>query len=160
MEASGRLPGPGSRALCDARLVHGGKVRLPARVVAGDKVRLVSPASYPEPEWIGESVRVLEGWGLVAEVAGHALARWGYMAGRDSERLADLNEALRDPAVRAVITTRGGAGAYPLPASARRHRPWWANERSGSHVHASAWMGVGRRTTNVDLSAGVVDFTR
>lgn len=47
-----------------------------------------------------------------------------------------------------------------LPDSARRHRPWWANERSGSHVHASAWMAVGRRTANVDLSAGKVDFTR
>ena len=48
----------------------------------------------------------------------------------------------------------------PLPASARRHRPWWANERSGSHVHASAWMGAGRRTANVDLNAASVDFLR
>lgn len=48
----------------------------------------------------------------------------------------------------------------PLPASARRHRPWWANERSGSHVHASAWMGAGRRTANVDLKGGAVDFAR
>ena len=47
-----------------------------------------------------------------------------------------------------------------LPASARRHRPWWANERAGSHVHATAWMGVGRRTTNVDLNAATVDFVR
>jgi muramoyltetrapeptide carboxypeptidase len=83
-------------------------------VVAGDKVRLVSPASYPEPEWIEESVAILQGWGLVAEVAEHAVARWGYMAGRDAERLADLNEAFRDPAVRAVITTQGGAGAYRI----------------------------------------------
>jgi muramoyltetrapeptide carboxypeptidase len=83
-------------------------------VAAGEKVRLVSPASYPDPEWARESVRILEEWGLVAEVAEHALARFGYMAGRDSERLADLNEALRDPSVRAVITTRGGAGAYRI----------------------------------------------
>jgi len=48
----------------------------------------------------------------------------------------------------------------PLPASARRHRPWWANERSGSHVHASAWMGADRRTARVDLNAGTVDFIR
>ena len=48
----------------------------------------------------------------------------------------------------------------PLPASARRYRPWWANERSGSHVHASAWMAAGRRTTNVDLNAAAVDFVR
>ena len=48
----------------------------------------------------------------------------------------------------------------PLPASARRHRPWWANERSGSHVHASAWIGAGRRTANVDLNAAMVDFVQ
>lgn len=48
----------------------------------------------------------------------------------------------------------------PLPASARRHRPWWANERSGSHVHASAWMAAGRRTANVELNVGTVDFVR
>jgi hypothetical protein len=48
----------------------------------------------------------------------------------------------------------------PLPASARRHRPWWANERSGSHVHASAWMRADRRTANVDLNVGTVDFAR
>jgi hypothetical protein len=48
----------------------------------------------------------------------------------------------------------------PLPPSARRHRPWWANERAGSHLHASAWMSIGRRTANVDLNAGTVDFVR
>jgi muramoyltetrapeptide carboxypeptidase len=105
---------PGLTSLWDIRLVPDKEARLPLRVVAGDKVRLVSPASYPEPEWIEESVRILEGWGLIAEVAEHALARWGYMAGRDPGRLADLNEAFRDPAVRAVITTRGGAGAYRI----------------------------------------------
>lgn len=45
-----------------------------------------------------------------------------------------------------------------LPASARRHRPWWANEKSGSHVHARSWLDAGRRTANVDLKTGNVDF--
>jgi hypothetical protein len=47
-----------------------------------------------------------------------------------------------------------------LPASARRYRPWWANERSGTHTHARAWLDAGRRSTNVDLNAGTVDFVR
>ena len=80
----------------------------------GDRVRLVSPASFPTREWLAESVAILEGWGLVVEVGDHALDEWGYMAGRDDERLADLNAAFRDPGVRAVITTRGGAGAYRI----------------------------------------------
>lgn len=45
-----------------------------------------------------------------------------------------------------------------LPASARKYRPWWANERSGTHVHARAWLDAARSTTNVDLNAETVDF--
>ena len=83
-------------------------------VCPGDRVRLVSPASYPSVEWLTESVAVLESWGLVVEVSAHAMSEYGYMAGRDHERLADLNDAIRDPGVRAIITTRGGAGAYRI----------------------------------------------
>ncbi|OXM50441.1 LD-carboxypeptidase [Amycolatopsis alba DSM 44262] len=80
----------------------------------GDRVRLVSPASYPSPELLAESVTVLESWGLVVEIGAHALDQWGYMAGRDEDRLADLDDAFRDPGVRAVIASRGGAGAYRI----------------------------------------------
>lgn len=47
-----------------------------------------------------------------------------------------------------------------LPASARQYRPWWANEASGTHVHARAWLDAGCRTTNVDLVGESVDFVR
>lgn len=77
-------------------------------------MRLVSPASYPDPASIAEVTTVLESWGLQVQVGKHAQAQWGYMAGRDSERLADLNDAFQDPSVRAVVTTRGGAGAYRI----------------------------------------------
>ncbi len=47
-----------------------------------------------------------------------------------------------------------------LPESARRYRPWWANEAAGTHVHARAWLDAGRRTKNVDLNGGTVEFVR
>ncbi|MFJ9901372.1 LD-carboxypeptidase [Streptomyces sp. NPDC101152] len=40
--------------------------------------------------------------------------QWGYMAGRDEDRLSDLNEAFRDPSVRAVIAAMGGKGTYRI----------------------------------------------
>ncbi|HEV7723034.1 MAG TPA: LD-carboxypeptidase [Iamia sp.] len=88
-------------------------VRAP-RVTVGDRVRLVSPASWPDQGGVDEQVALLEGWGLVPEVGEHALDRWGYQAGREEDRIADLDDAFRDPGVRAVITTRGGAGAYRI----------------------------------------------
>lgn len=93
--------------------VSGRAVSVPLLRV-GDRVRLVSPASYPSTEWLAESARILGEWGLRVEVGDHALDEWGYLAGRDADRLDDLNAALRDPGVRAVITTRGGAGAYRI----------------------------------------------
>ena len=81
---------------------------------AGDLVQLVSPASTPTEDVIAAAQAVLESWGLKVEVGEHAHDQWGYMAGRDSDRLHDLNDAFRDPNVRAIITTRGGAGAYRI----------------------------------------------
>ena len=47
----------------------------------------------------------------------------------------------------------------PLPASARRHRPWWANDATG-HAHASAWLGAGYRTEQVDMEGEKLVFVR
>ena len=43
-----------------------------------------------------------------------------------------------------------------LPNSARRHRPWWANDPS--HSQARAWLSLGRKVEGVDLSVGWVLF--
>jgi hypothetical protein len=44
-----------------------------------------------------------------------------------------------------------------LPASARKHRPWWANALT-SHPHARAWLDIGWRVDDVDLEAETVTF--
>ena len=41
---------------------------------------------------------------------------------------------------------------FRLPASARRHRPWWANQSGGrGHSHALAWITAGWETAKVDM---------
>lgn len=86
----------------------------PSPLREGDLVRLVSPASYPDRAWLEESISILQGWGLRVDVGAHALDEFGFCAGRDEDRLSDLNEAYRDRDVRAIIATRGGAGAYRI----------------------------------------------
>ena len=77
-------------------------------------MRLVSPASYPPRSDIAVCAALLESWGLRCDAGDHVLDELGYMAGSDADRLDDLNGAFRDPEVRAIVTTRGGAGAYRL----------------------------------------------
>lgn len=84
----------------------------------GDVVRLVSPAGPVPAARVDQGVELLTSWGLVPEVAPHALDGSGaglrYLAGADTDRLADLNAAFADPRVRAVFCTRGGYGALRL----------------------------------------------
>jgi hypothetical protein len=47
---------------------------------------------------------------------------------------------------------------FALPASARRHQAWWANEREGTHSHARSWLEASYRTQGVDLNAQTVRF--
>ena len=50
---------------------------------------------------------------------------------------------------------------FDLPASARRHRPWWANQGSGGgHSHARAWVVAGWETAEVDMGSETLLFRR
>jgi muramoyltetrapeptide carboxypeptidase len=80
----------------------------------GDRVRFVSPASTPDRELVAKGVDLLTGWGLQVELGDHVFDSLGYLAGTDEDRLADLNDAFRDPGVRAVFATTGGRGAYRI----------------------------------------------
>jgi hypothetical protein len=43
-----------------------------------------------------------------------------------------------------------------FPTSVRKHRPWWANDKT--HSQASAWLDAGYRVAQVDLPGEVVWF--
>ncbi len=90
---------------------------VPGRLRPGDRVRLVSPASPVPSGGLRPATRVLEDLGLVVEYGEHVHdvhEEIDYLAGTDEDRLADLNDALRDPGVKAVIASRGGKGAYRI----------------------------------------------
>lgn len=80
----------------------------------GDLVMLVSPAGPTRLERLDRGTELLSSWGLRVRVAPHACERSGYLAGTDEHRLADVNLALREPEVRAVICTRGGYGVQRI----------------------------------------------
>ncbi|MEV0455534.1 S66 peptidase family protein [Catellatospora methionotrophica] len=86
----------------------------PATLRPGDTVALVSPSGPVPAERVEAAVAVLTGWGLAPRVYPHVLARHGYFGGTDDERLGDLNDALGDQRVRAVLCTRGGYGAQRI----------------------------------------------
>jgi muramoyltetrapeptide carboxypeptidase len=122
-------------------------VRSP-RLRPGDRVRIVSPASPPTRDGVARGVDLLTSWGLQVEVGDHAFDRWGYMAGRDEDRVADLNSAFHDPGVRAIITTRGGKGAYRIVDdldfdAVRRDPKPLVGFSDITHLHLALWARCG-----------------
>lgn len=118
---------------------------LPPMLKPGDQVRLVSPASTPARDSVANTVRFLDGLGLRPTVGAHAFDRHGYLAGTDEDRLADLNEALRDPDVRAIMATRGGKGAYRIAdqldfAAARRQPKLLIGYSEITVLHLALWQ--------------------
>ena len=89
-------------------------VRMPPALTHGDTIAVVSPASWSEPDHVDHTMAVIESWDFRPRLGGHAHDRLGYLAGADEDRLADLNEAIRDPDVRAIVSLRGGCGSSRL----------------------------------------------
>ncbi|HEX6194587.1 MAG TPA: LD-carboxypeptidase [Jiangellaceae bacterium] len=77
-----------------------------------DTIALVSPASRPSENWVEWSVAKIESWGFRPRLGAHARDQRGYLA--DEDRLADINDAIRDPDVRAIVSLRGGCGSFRL----------------------------------------------
>jgi muramoyltetrapeptide carboxypeptidase len=83
----------------------------PRRLAVGDTVGLVSPASAT---WLTEEIDIIKetvaALGLKFKLGRHALDRYGYLAGKDVDRAADLNAMFADDSVDAILCIRGGWG--------------------------------------------------
>ncbi len=87
----------------------------PPRLKKGDLIGLVAPASTPTPnEKIEKGVHYLERLGYRVKVGKFVQEVLGYLAGTDEQRASDINEMLRDRAVKAIFALRGGYGTPRL----------------------------------------------
>jgi len=91
------------------------KTLKPRRLKAGDLIGIVSPAStILDPSRIQRGVAYLERLGYRTVVGEHVLKTYGYLAGTDEERAADLHAMFRNPEVKAIMCIRGGYGSPRL----------------------------------------------
>lgn len=88
-------------------------VRPPA-LRLGDCIGLAAPASPFREEALLEGVDVLQEMGFRVRYEKRIFERYRYLAGRDGERAAELQNLFADPEIKAVFCCRGGYGSQRL----------------------------------------------
>ena len=90
---------------------------------------MLAPGGFVAPETVARARTQLTTWGLQPTVAAHAQGRCQRFSAPDADRLSDLQQALDDPKVRAVLALRGGYGTArlvdALDLTGFMHAPKW-----------------------------------
>jgi muramoyltetrapeptide carboxypeptidase len=117
-------------------------VLCPPALKPGDKIRVIAPSGpfdrtlfFRGLGWLRERYQVV--WDR------DCLERDGYLAGSDSRRLKELDDALNDPTARALVAARGGYGATRICHAAnfeslRRHPKWCVGFSDITAIHLEA----------------------
>lgn len=80
------------------------------RLLPGDQVAIISTSYWPTEEMLDGAAAILRAQGLQPVISANCYERWGPLAGTDDVRVAALHEAFANPAIKAILCTRGGYG--------------------------------------------------
>ncbi len=118
----------GSVALVSSIAVPHVLLPLSRPLAPGSRIRVLAPASAPfDADATDRGMAALRERGFDV-IAPPSREQYGHLSATDDQRLADLNDALRDPDTSAIVCVRGGYGTLRLLpgvdyAAARAHRP-------------------------------------
>ena len=82
----------------------------PSFLTINDQIRILSPSGTVNPDYIDGAIKVLTSWGLTVTEGDYARTEFGRFAGTKEQRTSDLQQALDDPSVKAILCSRGGYG--------------------------------------------------
>jgi muramoyltetrapeptide carboxypeptidase len=82
----------------------------PERLKKGDTVGIIAPASPPNKENLERGLTFFADLGLNYRLGKSLYKEYGYLAGNDEERLADLHDMFQDDEVKGIICAGGGYG--------------------------------------------------
>ena len=75
-----------------------------------DQIRIISPSGAIASKYIDGAAKILTSWGFVCSEGTNARKNYGRFAGTKEERIADLQAALDNPNIKAILCSRGGYG--------------------------------------------------
>lgn len=86
----------------------------PKALVQGDIVMIISPAKAIDASYVYYAKELFASKGYRVHVGKHTLGNHHYFSGTDDQRASDLQSAIDDPEVKAIICARGGYGCIRI----------------------------------------------
>ena len=118
------------------------RIIFPSPLIKGDKIAIISPASHILPEYVDGACRTITQLGFLPVVGAHCKGQCGGYSGSIEQRLADFNDALHNPEVKAILCSRGGYGVvhlleYLSPDDIAENAKWLIGFSDISALHAA-----------------------
>lgn len=134
---------------------RGGDPVAPSFLQPGDTIAVLSLSSTPKAGVIEKGVAAIEKWGFKTVVGQHAASSWRTFAGTPEQRRDDLMKALRDPSVKAIMSSRGGYGSANvlaiLPLDTLAKYPKWIIGYSDITGYHSAMVRAGYMSLHANM---------
>jgi muramoyltetrapeptide carboxypeptidase len=84
-------------------------MQVPKSLIIGDQVAIIATAKTLEQE-VQLALETIQSWGLTPVLGEFTLEQYGYFAGTDAQKLADIDWAFHNDDIKAIIFLRGGYG--------------------------------------------------
>lgn len=101
------MPSSISLQLDDSSIPH---PIIPPFLQPGDTIAIVATARWVTPEQLQPALDTIHAWGYKTKVGKHVHEKNFQLAGTDKQRTSDLQYALDDEEVKAILVARGGYG--------------------------------------------------
>ncbi len=87
----------------------------PEKLKKGDTIGIISPAGVvKDQKMLENAVNYFESQGYKVKTAPHVLDKEAYLAGKDAQRLSDLENMFCNDEVNAILCSRGGYGSFRI----------------------------------------------
>ena len=122
---------------------------VPPALAPGDIIGITSPAGYITREEIQPALQLMQEWGYQVRAGDTIGKRYNTFGGTDAERLADLQQLLDAPDLKAIMCARGGYGAVRIIDKLKwerfkRHPKWIIgfSDITVLHAHLNRQIGA------------------
>ena len=130
----------------------------PPHLKSGDRIAIVATAKKLEAHQIDGAIGEIESWGLEVTFGPNLYASDRQFAGTDEQRASDLQWALDDPKIKAVLFARGGYGTAriidKINWSVFQKKPKWLcgfSDLTVLHSHVHQHLGIETLHTTVPI---------